>query len=339
MSENSKNSVGVSESPDEGPEEKEVESWLRTIENTVKWRDGIGQKAGWKRYISEYKGDWNFPEMSLSVPLVPVNLVWSYVKTEIARMYFRDPWITVNPKRMEDMGAAQIAEQIVNYTWGELKLKSQTKLALMEAKLVGHSWVKVGYVSEFGTMESQPKETKRGPGRPPLKYKQVDTNEYIKSENVFAYYVPYKDIIFDPTATYPATHNARWMAHKTVKPYRAVVESGIYEHTDSLKPNVYIDDPNNFDTGMDATMKSSFGKNVKTVILWEIYDLDNETVTTVSPGCKHKLREIPLPDYLNGGFPFVQLAFNPVPGDVYPMSDIAPQEAMILELIKIMSLE
>ena len=340
MDEKDKTKVGVSETPHSGPEKSEVKAWLRTIEATVKWRDGIGNKAGWKRFIREYGNNWDFLQSAVSIPLIPVNLVYPYVKTEIARLYFRDPWITVNAKRQEDIGAAQIAEQVVNYIWGEIKLKHEIKNALLEALLVGHSWIKVGYAAEFGTVESQPKEEpKRGPGRPSLKkFKEVETNEYIKSESVFAYHVPYKDIIFDPSATYPATHNARWMAHKVVKPYRAVVQSGIYEHVEELKPNVYIEDPNvPYDT--PDSIKEGFGKDVRSVVLWEIYDLDHQTITTVSPGCEYKLREVPLPEYLSGGFPFVQFAFNPVPGEVYPMSDITCHEGIMIELTKILSLE
>lgn len=332
-----KEKVGVSESPHSGSERDEVKAWLRTLEATTKWRDGIGDKAGWKRFISEYKSKWDFLQSAVSVPIVPVNLVFPYVKTEIARLYFKDPWITVNAKRGEDIGAAQIAEQILNYTWNELKLKQQIKLAVLETLLVGHSWIKVGYAAEFGTVESQPKEPRK-PGRPPKKFKEVETNEYIKAENVFAYHVPFKDIVFDPSATFPATHNARWMAHKVTKPYRAVVQSGIYEHTDELKPNVFVDDPNVMYETPDS-LKEGFGKDVKSVVLWEIYDLDHQVVTTISPGCDYKLMEVPLPEYLNGGFPFVQFAFNPVPGEVYPMSDIVAHEGQIIELTKILSIE
>ncbi len=329
--------VGISETPNASSEKQEVEAWLRTIQGTVQFRDQIGNKSGWKRFVNEYKGNWDFLQSAVSIPVVPINLVFAYAKTEIARLYFKDPWITVNAKRVEDVGAAQIAEQIVNYTWGELKLKNQIKLALLETILVGHSWIKIGYAAEFGTAESQPKENEKKPGRP-RKYSQVDTNEYIKSENVFAYYVPYKDIIFDPSATFPCTHNARWMAHKIVKPYRAIVDSGIYQNTDELKPSAFVDDPNvPYDT--PDSIKESFGRDVRSVTLWEIYDLDNQVIRTVSPGMTKYLREIPLPEYLNGGFPFVQFYFNPVPGDVYPMSDIAPHEGQIIELTKILSIE
>lgn len=333
--------VGVSETPHSEGEKKEVKAWLRTIASTEKWRDGKGHKGGWKRFINEYKGNWDFLQSSVSIPIVPLNLVYAYCKTEIARMSFRDPWITVNAKRQEDLGAAQIAEQVINYVWGDLRLKQQIKLALLEALLVGHSWIKVGYAAEFGTVESQPKEPeKRGPGRPPKekKYKEVETSQYIKSEEVFAYHVPYIDILFDPSANWPPEKNARWFAHRWVKPYRAVVQSGIYEHTDELKVNVEIDDPNiPYDT--PDSLKESFGKDVRSVTGWEIYDLDHQVVTTVSPGCEYKLREIPLPDYLAGGFPFVQIAFNPIPGDPYPMSDVAPHEGQIIELTKLLSIE
>ena len=332
--------VGIGESPHSTGEKHEVRAWLRTLENTVKWRDGIGDKAGWKRFIQEYANDWNFLQASVSIPVIPINLVFAYVKTEISRLYFRDPWITVNAKRIEDIGAAQIAEQIINYIWIDLKLKNQIKDCILETLLAGHSWIKIGYAAEFGTVESQPKEElKRGPGRPSLKkYKEVETSEYVKSESVFAYHVPYKDIVFDPSATYPCTHNARWMAQKIVKPYRAVVQSGIYENTEHLKTSAIIEDPNIvYDT--PDSLKESFGKDIRSVVLWEIYDLDHQVITTVSPGCEYKLREIPLPDYLNGGFPFIQFAFNPIPGQVYPLSDIAPHEGQIIELTKMVSME
>lgn len=332
-------SVGVGESPNPGDEEKEVESWLRTISKVEKDRDDVGSKAGWKRYIDEYKNDWGFLQGKVKIPIIPINLIYAYVKTEIARLYFRDPWITVNPKRMEDIGASQIAEQIINYAWGELNLKQEIKKCLLESILVGHSYMKVGYAAEFGTVESQPKESiKRGPGRPKKdKVDEIMTSEFIKSENVFAYHVPYKDIIFDPSATFPPTHTARWMAHKIVKPLRAVKESGIYDHTEELKTTSPLDSAGE---GYDISKgdKAFIGQEIRSTTLWEIYDLDNMKIRTVSPGCKHFLNEIDYPEHLSGGFPFSMLAFNPVPGETYPLSDVASQEGLAIEMTKIVAI-
>lgn len=332
--------VGVGETPNPESEKKEVESWLRTISKAEQSRDEEGKKAGWQRFINEYKNEWGFLQGQVSIPIIPINLIYAYVKTEIARLYFRDPWITVNPKRMEDIGASQIAEQIINYTWGELNLKNEIKKALLEAILVGHSYMKVGYAAEFGTVESQPKpEVKRGPGRPVKEPKiaEIETSEYIKAENVFSYHVPYKDVVFDPSATFPATSNARWMAHKIVKPLRAVKESGIYDHTEDLKTSSSIeDDKQSYDTsGINA---EKMRHEIRSVTLYEIYDLDNMRIVTVSPGCPYYLNEIGYPEYLCGGFPLSMLAFNPVPGEVYPLSDVAAQEGLAIEMTKIVAI-
>lgn len=325
-------SVGVGETPNPDPEKLEVESWLRTISKAELDRDNAGKKAGWTRFIDEYRNEWGFLQGQVSIPIIPTNMVYAYTKTEIARLYFKDPWITVNAKRMEDIGSAQIAEQIINYTWSELALKQEIKKVLLEAILVGHSYVKVGYAARFGTVESQPpvEPEKRGPGRPPKKkVSEIETSEYIKSENVFASHVPYKDIVFDPSATFPPTHNARWMAHKIVKPLRAVRESGIYDHVDDLQ------------TSGDATEGSDaeqIDQEIRSVTLWEVYDLDNMRIVTVSPGCPYYLSEIAYPEYLSGGFPLSMLAFNPVPGEVYPLSDVAASEGLSIEMTKIMAI-
>lgn len=335
-----KDRVGPSETPDAGDDEKaEVTNWLKTINFTENWRQRISTKMGWSRFIDEYKGDWDWLKQSVKIPLVPVNLVYAYTKTESARLYFRDPWITVNPKRQEDIGSAQIAEQVINYMWGELNLKQEVKQALTESILVGHSWIKVGYVAEFGTAESRSADKKKGPGRPRKEEVILDANEYLKSENCFAYYVPYKDVLIDPSATYPATHNARWMAHRIVKPLRAIKKSGLYKHTDEIRPSKYINDEESGSQSLTVSGEKDTDIGVDSGVLYEIYNLDTMKVTTVSPGCEYKLREIEYPDYLNGNLPFVQIGFNFVPGELYPLSDIAPHEPQIIEITKMMAIE
>lgn len=322
--------IGTAESPNEGSEKEEVRHWLAAIKKAQEWRDQTDAFVNAKRFVNEYKGKWDWLAQGISIPLVPINLVFAYVKTEIARLYFRNPWITVFPKRVEDIGAAKIAEQVLNDTWKQLDLKRQIKLALLEALLVGHGWIKVGYTATFGTVESRPKDepTKRGPGRPKKEEAIVDTNEFIKSENAFAYHLAYKDVVFDPSATWPATSSARWMAIKWEKPMRAVKESGIYEEkaVENLRPSE------------EEKEEANKGREVKMARGWEIYDLDHMKVTTVSPGCDYKLREIEYPDYLNGAYPLVEFSFNPVPGEPYGLSDIAPHEPQIVELTKMMAI-
>lgn len=320
--------LGVAESPSEDSQETiEVTKWLSAIDKAKEWRDKTDafQNAG--RYINEYKGKWDWLAQSISIPLVPLNLVFAYVKTEIARLYFHNPWITISPRKSDDISSAKIAEVVINDVWKKLKLKIQGKLALRDALLVGHGWIKVGYTMEEGTVESRPTEVKRGRGRPKKEESIVDTNVCIKSESAFAYHVPYKNVVFDPSAVWPSMETARWVAIKWEKPLRAVKESGIYDHVDDIKPA--SDGDSMKEPNKDQT-------NITKAVGWEIYDLDHMKVLTVSPGCKYKLREIDYPDYLNKELPLVEFSFNPIPDEPYAMSDIAAHEPQIIELSKMM---
>jgi hypothetical protein len=329
MAEESKR--GVAESPDPGTEEKEVKAWDQAVNAAQKFRDETAEKAGWKRFIKEFENDYDDHQSRVNVPLVPLNLVFSWVKTEMARMYFRDPWITANPKRVEDIGAAHIDETVLNYLWQEIDLKRQVKLTLLDSLIVGHGWIKVGYTADFG-IEHKDLPAKRGPGRPKKESIPVDTNEYVKAENVFAVHYGWDQVVFDPSATWPAHHNARWIAFRWVKPIRAIQNCGLY------KEDAVVD--------LKPSEEKQAGKPTgsQNVIGWEIWDRDHGKVLTISPGLKKYLRETDWPQEFsdrdgNPFFPAAMLSFNPVPGKPYPLSDIAPIEPLVLQLITATAIE
>ena len=214
--------VGAAESPSSDEKEKaRVTQWLAAIKKAEEWRNKTDAFANAGRFVNEYKGKWDWLAQGISIPLVPLNLVFAYVKTEIARLYFHNPWITISPRKTDDVPAAKIAEVVINDVWKKLKLKVQGKLALRDALTVGHGWIKVGYTMETGTVESREPEPKKR-GRPRKDEKIVDTNVCVKSESAFAYHVPYKNVVFDPSAVWPPMENARWVAIKWEKPLRAV---------------------------------------------------------------------------------------------------------------------
>lgn len=317
-------SEGLAVPPDSDEEKIDVKKWSGIIGRTEAWRNQTGDKAGWPRFVKEFKGDWDSLQSSVDIPMIPINLVFAFVKTEVARMYFRDPWITVNPKRQEDLGAARIAEQLINYMWQEIALKRELKLAMMDALIVGHGWIKLGYTAKIGKKEVV--ESKRGPGRPKKDEPPMDSNEYVQSENVFAYHVPFDQVLFDPSATWPVTNSARWMAFKTVKPLSVVQNCGLYkpEVVDTLKGS--------------ETPPPQAGSEGKWVAIYEIWDKDHKLVKTVSPGCEKYLREPMDWDYEFDGFPAEMISFNPVPNEPYPLSDIAPWEGQVVELMKMHSI-
>lgn len=305
-----------------------IEKWSGLLQKTEVWRDQVGKKAGWLRALEEYEGDWSHYAEKVSIPIVPLNLVFAYVKTEIARLYFKDPYMTVNAKRVEDVGTSQIAEQVLNYVWSELDLKRQVKLALTDALIVGHGWIKSGYVAEIGTkeetVESKDPNVKRPPGRPPKK--ELNTSEYVKSESVFATHIPWNHVIFEPSATWPAPDHARWMACKVVKPLSVVKTCGLYKNVDDLKG-----------TNLDDEEKKNH-EDGSWVIIWEIWDRETRKVFTMAQGHARWLKDPIAWPYDHDGYPFSMLSFNPVPGKPYPVSDVLMQEPQIVQMMKMMAI-
>lgn len=302
-----------------------IERWSGILNKTETWRDQMAEKSGWKRALAEFEGDWSHYQASISIPIVPLNLVFAYVKTEISRLYFRDPWLTVNAKRVEDVGAAQIAEQLLNYSWSELDLKRQCKLAITDCLIVGHGWIKTGYVAEIGTKE-ETVESKRGPGRPPKNKPDMNTSEYVKSESVFATHIPWNHVLFEPSSSWPAPDHARWMACKVVKPLSVVKTCGLYKDVEDLKG-----------TNLDDEDKKTY-KDGSWVIIWEIWDKETRKVYTMAEGQAKWLKEPMDWPYKHDGYPFDMLSFNPVPGKPYPVSDVLMQEPQIVQMMKMMAI-
>jgi len=317
---------GLTVPPQDSENEKaDVKRWQGIYQRTKEWRDQIAEKNRWKILIKEFKGDWAHIQNNVDIPLIPLNLVFAYCKTEIARLYFRDPWVSVNPKRIEDIGAARIAEQLINYTWGEIDLKKQFKLAILDALLIGHGWIKVGYTAETGTVESKPKE-KSGNAKSKKK-PDLDVNEYVKSENVFGYHVPWENVLFDPSATWPPTHNARWMMVETIKPLSVVKKCGLYTGVEDLSA-----------TELSIDERKETGGEGSFVKVIEIWDKENGNIKTITPNHPTYLRKPQAWPYEFDGYPLTMISFNPAPGEAYPLSDVAPWEGQVIEATKMMAI-
>lgn len=326
------NQIGPGESP--RPSSNTLANdWANVLAQTAAWRKKKIEQAGWERFERYFEGDWLDLQNRISIDVVPLNLVFAYVKTEISKLYFKDPFITVNPRRIEDLVPAKISEAALNATWRDLNLKRECKRTLQDAKIVGHGWIKLGYSAEIGLIESEQAGAKKGSFRNQETVKDVSPNEYIRREHVFAYHYPWKDVLVSPTSKRIGV-DSRWIAFKSVVPFRSVIESKIFKNTEGLRPN----EP---DFGLKTPDLSKLERNVA---LYEIWDKDFNRVITIAPGHDKVLNEIEWP-YDIEGFPCVFFGFNESQGEPnasniapYPISDVAEQEPHILELTKMMAI-
>lgn len=287
--------------------------WMDRIKRSLKYREQVAQDQNWERMQKEYEG--KYFEQNSQVQKPPINLVFGYVDTAKARIYFRDPHMTINPRGKESINAARILELDVNYAFSQLKVKETIDRGLTDTFIIGHGWAKLGYASEVGEMLSDP---------------GTEPSEYIKNEEIFITYVPWDDIIFDTSLSKDPPHDSRWIAHRIIKPVDEMKSSNLYTNTAKLKSNIASRDAK----GNKIPEELIKDSDIELFEFWEVTDLDTMKVYAVCDQSDKYLRE---EDYVYEmkGLNYVRMAFNIINGKPYPMSDVFLIEPQILEQIKI----
>lgn len=294
---------------------EEVSKWNSKISNARKWRDEICQKRRWKEMINEYKGQWEMTDGRYDINILPINLIFAYVKTELPSLYIRDPHIKINAKNRTSINTAKVLESVINYLWYYKKIKREIKKCIIDALLIGHSWFKTGYTGTFGSIED-------GHG---------GVIETVESEDFFAYRVPWDCITFDPDAMDPP-HDCEWIAQSVWLPIEEVKKNPRYKNTKDLQANYSKKD---YNSNKDDINNKYAGK----CCLTEVWDIKNKVVFTISEGTDGYIEDPKPWPYQHRGFPFSFLKFNFSNDDPYGISDVAMFEPQVLELIKVRSME
>lgn len=300
-----------------------VRAWVNRLEDSKQFRDKIADNRGWKRLMDEYRFLWPMLEGKLPYNVAPINLVYSYVKTEVPSLYFRDPYISINPRRTDSLMAAKIQQEVMNHKWRAKKMKREMKRSIVQALIVGHSWVKSGYTTKTVTVEGSDKNTKAG--APAL-----EVDERITNEDVFSYNLGWEDVLFSKDAKF-ANEDAHWMAYRFIRPTEAIKASRRYQNVKDLKPNFSVMGSKDFDNLKEGDMGMTVG--------WEIWDKDSGAKYAIAEGHGEFIQEKIDWPYPFDDFPVSMLAYTEDPLCPYPLSSIGPWEKQILEKIKIRAME
>ena len=176
-----------------------AKDWLSRISRAKKYRDQVKDKQGWPRFFEQYEGEYKINNQSVKAP--PINLVYGYVQTAISKLYFRDPYISINQRGEGTAQGARILELAINFIFGQLGMKEENVKVLMDALVVGHGWLKFGYNGTINESDSESGE--------------MDT---IKDEDIFSAFLPWDDVVFDVTLCKNPPHDCRWIASRIIKP-------------------------------------------------------------------------------------------------------------------------
>lgn len=289
-------------------EAESVALWQQRISIARKAHDEWVQESGAQRFCDEYKGKFDFTTRRIKQPVQPINEVFSYVQTDIAQTYNRDPYITVNPKPGGTVKSAKIWETWINYQWRELKTKEEMELEIIDKDLIGFAWHKVGH-----TVQS------------------VGSDEQLKiiSQSLYSTRVDWRDILWNIGSRRPPM-DCQWMAQRIVRPIEDIKAK--YPNAKDLKGGQHPD------IDKDTYNKSTYKDDIEVGVFYEIWDARDKQILLVAEGLKDVFLDAPRPwpEYLDE-FPFQMYWDFAVPGSPRPMSAIAPWESQILDEMFLLS--
>lgn len=297
-------------------EEEKVRAKLQDIKRSRTLRDEMEKKYRWKELIREYRGQFSLADGRYDLTIIPINLIFAYVKTELPSLYIRDPHIKVNPKNKTSIATAKVLEEVINYIWRYKKIKREIKKCIVDTLLIGHSWIKLGYTGKFGTVEDD----------------MGSYTEAVEEEDIFAYYVNWEDITFSPDAIDPP-YDCKWISHSVWLDIDEVKKNPRYQNTHLLQESYE-------DRELDYAGEEIDGDKAKKgkVRLEEVWDLENKVVCTLADGVDKYIEPPKQWPLQMRGFPFAMLKFNASNNLAYGISDVAMFEPQVIELIKVRSM-
>lgn len=273
-----------------------------------RWRDQVASENNWDNMLEELKGKYDVVLGNTQVP--PINEMFAYKDSIMSNLYYKDPYISVNPKKDATIASAYILEAGVNHLWGELKLKPDIELQITDGLFVGHAWNKVG------------NSTKTSGSGDLLK---------IVEDSIYANRVSWRDMYMNVGCKNPPK-DCRWLAQR------------IYRPTEDVKKD-YGKVAKRLNGSSYPSIDIKYMKNIlykedfNYTAIYEIHDAYERKIYTIADEVNDRYLEDPRnwPDWLEE-FPFQFLSFHNIPDEPYPQSDVAPWEPQVKEKIKLFTM-
>lgn len=289
-------------------EPQQVRRWLDRLSVSRRWLDQTADQANWRMFQDELEGKYDVVLGNIQVP--PINEVFAYKDAALANLYFKDPFIAVNPKKDATILSAYIIEAGVNHLWQELKLKEELELQITDTIIIGHAWNKVGNNTKTA-----------GTGN----------NLQIVEDNIYANRVSWQDMLMNVGCKRP-TYDNLWISQRIYKPTEQVKKQyggKASKLTGSTYPSIDVKYMKNI------TYREDFNYSA----INEIWSKEDRMIYTTCDEMTDKYLEDPKPwpDY-QIEFPYQFLSFHDIPDKPYPQSDIAAWNPQVLEKIKLFTM-
>ena len=287
------------------------------------------QSQHWDRFDRYYDNTVNRDPVHEDT--IHCNEVLPNAEMAIGAVFVRTPEWIISPEFPDYETGAAAMDASLNYAMQRIGVEPELESALLDAYMYGLGVVKTGWQSRYAEVGGE-----RGEGRmegedtptpDPTSWNNVDSARNddrkdrpdvqprwnIREERPFVVHVPARHFLIDPEAL--RITDARWVAHKILKPLQSVLKDPLYTNKSGLKASHVADHlPGDSETNPD----------LQRIVLWEIHDIENREIVTIAEGYDKPLRrdQNPLPVVM----PFRILYWHDHPKRFYPVSDVATFE-------------
>jgi hypothetical protein len=193
----------------------DINWWQAQIQAGERFRDDLTHRSQWETYNQYYRGNFK-------AGIFPKNIFFSMRRSMVPRIYFRNPSVSVLPKKpgARNVALARVLEQVFNSLISSMGMKEQIKQMVDTAFTTGTGVGKLGFGAEFTPTPSFGiTEAPIGPDNHHIEinsgvqrnmpwFQSVPTNQFILPENTIsmdsAYFQAHRvfrhldDVIADP---------------------------------------------------------------------------------------------------------------------------------------------
>lgn len=267
--------------------------WMEQIRKGIEFRNKRTYQKSWAQWRKFYRGEY-------TSGVLPDNVFFKMLRTMIPRVYFRNPSVTISPRRrqqgsIEYYVMAMLLEQVDNALFDRMRLKQTMKKAVMDGFLYGTGVLKLGYGAQFTSTPDLAEPTDAPAGK---HGHRVEYHSFVLPDTPWVLRVPTgRFIVPNYALDWPS---CRWAAHEELRHVDDVRNDDRLQHVADINAGVLTSSAD------DATTK--LGDQVSLV---EVRDKKSGEVFILAPTQRDKVlaQDDDLLQFENR-LPFFPIQFN-----------------------------
>ena len=305
----------------------DLKSWQEKIKDGQRFQIKFADSNQWGRYKDYYR------HKGFGKGVLPVNLMFSILRSMVPQVYFRNPRVTVTARRpgLEAELNARIVQKIDNWLLTELCAKRQFKMMVQDNFFCGIGAGFSGYDSAFGFDQSKTDPT----GRFTMtqfdkKGNAIEFNANVNPGMPWFLRSRPEDVIFPWGST--DRDSLEWVAMRFFRQVEDVKKDPKYSNTEDIS-GTFAPKRSTPEGGVivDINEYNRSEPNIQWVELWQVHNLRDGKVKVLTMDHPKFLRDDPDNMQIDG-LPVDTICFNADADYIYGVPDARIIEPQLLEL-------